>query len=315
MVPVSGLLGWAVAAGVALGLGGWSLLSLVPRLARPTLTERLAPYLTDVSESARGMATRTAIDPLPVYAAFLRPVLALIGSVLGRLFGGPERTARRLRQAGSSLTVERYRAEQLLWLAGGLVVGAVLTVLLSQARTVTAGASLLVVPLAAGAAVAFRDWLLSRQTRQRLAQISAELPTLLEFLTLSLSAGEGIFDSVSRVARISSGQLSRELGFVVAEVHAGISFPDALTGLARELQLPALARAVDQIVAALEHGSPLAEVLRAQAQDSRDEARRDLLEAAGKKEVTMLVPLVFLILPTTIAFAIFPGILVLQTGF
>jgi tight adherence protein C len=29
----------------------------------------------------------------------------------------------------------------------------------------------------------------------------------------------------------------------------------------------------------------------------------------------MLIPLVFLILPTTIAFAIFPGIFVLQMGF
>jgi tight adherence protein C len=29
----------------------------------------------------------------------------------------------------------------------------------------------------------------------------------------------------------------------------------------------------------------------------------------------MVVPLVFLILPTTVAFAIFPGIMVLQLGF
>ena len=29
----------------------------------------------------------------------------------------------------------------------------------------------------------------------------------------------------------------------------------------------------------------------------------------------MLVPLIFLILPVTIAFALFPGFLVLQTGF
>ena len=41
-------------------------------------------------------------------------------------------------------------------------------------------------------------------------------------------------------------------------------------------------------------------MLRAQAQDSREEGKRHLLEAAGKKEVAMLVPLVFLILPVTI---------------
>jgi len=68
------------------------------------------------------------------------------------------------------------------------------------------------------------------------------------------------------------------------------------------------------VTGALDRGTPIVEVLRAQAQDSRDEAKRQLLELAGKKEVAMLVPVVFLILPITIAFAIFPGILVLQMG-
>jgi tight adherence protein C len=71
---------------------------------------------------------------------------------------------------------------------------------------------------------------------------------------------------------------------------------------------------VEQVVGALDRGTPIVEVLRAQAQDSRDDAKRQLLETAGKKEVAMLVPLVFLILPITVAFAIFPGILVLQMG-
>jgi tight adherence protein C len=79
--------------------------------------------------------------------------------------------------------------------------------------------------------------------------------------------------------------------------------------------LPALTRAVDQLVGALERGTPLVGVFRSQAHDSRDDAKRQLIEAAGRKEVAMLVPLVFLILPVTIAFAIFPGILVLQLGF
>jgi tight adherence protein C len=35
----------------------------------------------------------------------------------------------------------------------------------------------------------------------------------------------------------------------------------------------------------------------------------------GKYPNSMLVPLVFLILPVTVAFAIFPGVMVLQLGF
>jgi tight adherence protein C len=98
-------------------------------------------------------------------------------------------------------------------------------------------------------------------------------------------------------------------------VASGLPLGSTLTTLARELQLPAFTRAVDQITGALERGTPLADVLRAQAQDSRDDAKRALLEVSGKKEVAMLVPVVFLILPTTVLFAIFPGIFVLQVGF
>jgi tight adherence protein C len=79
--------------------------------------------------------------------------------------------------------------------------------------------------------------------------------------------------------------------------------------------MPPLTRAIEQITGALERGTPLAEVLRAQAQDAREGAKRELLETSGKKEVAMMVPLVFLILPITIAIAIFPGLFVLQLGF
>ena len=66
---------------------------------------------------------------------------------------------------------------------------------------------------------------------------------------------------------------------------------------------------------ALERGTPLSQTLQAQAVDARDAAKRELLEAAGKKEISMLVPLVFGLLPTTVAFALWPGIYVLQVGF
>lgn len=62
----------------------------------------------------------------------------------------------------------------------------------------------------------------------------------------------------------------------------------------------------------VERGTPLADVLRAQAQDVREAARRALMEAGGRKEVAMMVPVVFLILPVTVVFAVFPSIAVLS---
>ena len=68
-----------------------------------------------------------------------------------------------------------------------------------------------------------------------------------------------------------------------------------------------LRRFVDGVVIAVQRGTPLADVLRAQAQDVREEGRRALMEAGGRKEIAMMVPVVFLILPVTVLFAVFPG--------
>jgi tight adherence protein C len=62
---------------------------------------------------------------------------------------------------------------------------------------------------------------------------------------------------------------------------------------------------------AVERGTPLADVLRAQAMDVREAGRRRLLEIGGRKEIAMMVPVVFLILPVTVVFALYPGFVTL----
>jgi tight adherence protein C len=81
----------------------------------------------------------------------------------------------------------------------------------------------------------------------------------------------------------------------------------ALDGLSARTGLPALARFVDGVAVAVERGTPLADVLRAQAVDVREAGKRSLLEAGGRKEIAMMVPVVFLVLPVTVVFALFPG--------
>ena len=63
---------------------------------------------------------------------------------------------------------------------------------------------------------------------------------------------------------------------------------------------------------AVERGTPLADVLRAQAQDVREAGRRELMETGGRKEIAMMVPVVFLVLPVTVVFAVYPGLAVLS---
>jgi tight adherence protein C len=300
---------------MALGVGLWSLVSAVPRLSRPRLIHRVAPYLVDVSAGARELVARRPANPLPLFGAVFTPVFTRARSLLASALGGAGRIELRLRQAGSRHTLEAFRSRQLVAVLCGMGAGVLADFALLRVRDQPLLLQLAVVVMGGIAGVLIVDWMLQHAAKARVARMTSELPTVLEFLTLSLSAGEGILDALRRVARIGRGELAGELSTVLTAVNTGLPLASSLGSLADGLELPAFSRCALQIIGALERGTPLAEVLRAQAQDARDDAKRQLLETAGKKEVAMMVPLVFLILPMTIVFAIFPGFFVLQFGF
>lgn len=303
----------ALLLGGMLGLGLWSLVAAVPRIGAPRLTERIAPYLTDVSEQARRQTARRLTEPLPVLNRMIGPVLETTVSALDRVLGGNESIRRWLGQIGESGTVRGFRTQQVWWGLAGVGLGCVAAVVLHGRMPSFVAWTLPVVAGAAG--VIAREYLLRSRARRRVGQICEETPTVLEFISMTLAAGEGLVDAIRRVSHVGSGGLCEELRTVVIDTSAGTPVAEALTACARRVGAPPLTRAVDQMCAALDKGSPIAEVLRAQAADAREERKRRLLESAGKKEVAMLFPLVLLILPLSIAFALLPGLFVLRAGF
>ena len=301
----------AVLLGGVLGAGLILVVSALPRWRALPLQRRIAPHVRDVvpDEMLPAGSIPTA-GVLPVSAPGLK---ARAQALFERALGGGEQLRRRVVQAGLDLEASSFRARQLGWGLAGLGIGAALVVLIVILGRWTPP-TLLLPALAAAAAVALYDAQLSARVRSRRARLSEELPTTLEFLALCLSAGEPLFDAVRRVSEIGTGELMAELRRVVLAVRTGSALADALSEMASTAQLPALSRAVDQLIAALEHGAPLAVVLHAQADDAREEAKRQLLEQAGRKEIAMMLPLVFLILPISVLFAVYPGLFVLRLG-
>jgi tight adherence protein C len=161
----------------------------------------------------------------------------------------------------------------------------------------------------------FRDFWLGAQIRRRESKMMAEFPGLAELMALAVSAGESATGALDRVCRSAKGELTKEFTKVLTETRAGKPLIQALQEFSARTDLAPLVRFVDGIVVAVERGTPLADVLRAQAQDVRDTAKRDLMETAGKKEIAMMVPLVFGVLPLTVVFAVFPGIAAINLGF
>jgi len=314
VVPVTPLLGAALLAGLGLGTGLWMLVSTAPRLGRPRLVTRLAPYLVDVSAEARAMTDARRSDPLPVIGALLAPAAEAARGVLDAVLGGELVIRTRLRQSGSALTVAGHRTRQLFGALLGAAAGIVIAIAVARDGVPFVPAALGGIVAGGIGGITIVDALLAHAARRRSARIAEEFPTVVEFLALSVSAGESILEALRRVARTGSGELAGELDRVVQRSAAGQPLVVALAELRDDLAVPAVGRLIDQVLAALERGTPLADVLRAHALDARDESKRRLLEAAGTREVAMLVPLVFLILPVTVLFAVWPGLMVLQLG-
>jgi tight adherence protein C len=160
-----------------------------------------------------------------------------------------------------------------------------------------------------------RDWYLGEQTTRRSKRILNQFPTIAELMALAVAAGESTVGSIERVARTSRGALSEEFSLTLAHVRAGATLAGALSDMSDRIQLTAMTRFVDAIIVASERGTPIAAVMRAQAQDVRDAAKRELMETAGKKEIGMMVPIVFGILPLTIVFAVYPGLSLIDMNY
>jgi tight adherence protein C len=161
--------------------------------------------------------------------------------------------------------------------------------------------------LSAVAGVIWRDNRLTAQVRSHEDQVLAELPVIAELLALAVAAGEGPVAALERVVRRSNGALSRDLARVLADIRTGRPVAGAFDAFASRTGLPVVARFADGIAVAVERGTPLADVLHAQAGDVREARRRALIESGARREIAMMVPVVFLVLPTTIIFAFWPG--------
>lgn len=307
----------SAATGVGLGLlaGGGAYLALLgtPAARRPTLDDRLGPYLRDTPRQSRLLAQRQSLTPFPTVERLLGPVLGDLVELVEKGVGGVGTVRRRLDTLGGGTTVEQFRAEQVVWGAIGLAVALGLAVLSLAGGPGPGPVGLLglAVVLSLGGVLA-RDRYLSTQVTRREERMLEEFPTVAELLALAVSAGEGPVGALERVHRISVGELSRELGRALGEARAGATLVQALENVARRTSLAPLARFVDGVSIAVERGTPLADVLRAQAVDVREAGKRQLLESAGRKEIGMMAPVVFFVLPITVLFALFPGVRDLQ---
>jgi tight adherence protein C len=299
---MSEVIGWPLLAGVGLLL----LLTSQP-LGRPTpnLASRLAalrpdPHPPQPPATAYASATleRLLVPPLEAAGRLLLHIAQLAGIPTGRL-------ARRLRLAGEPGGPALHAGHKLL---GGLV-GLGLLPLLNQLGITPFGPWPAWLWLAGGAAgFTAPDAALARRAAQRRRELLAGLGAATEFLALAVSAGCGLEQALAEAASSGSGpfftQLSHRLALARLQGQQGV---DAITQLAADLDLPELAALAGALQAGAHQGTPVLQTLRAQATAARERRRLGLLEAGERAQVTMIIPVAALILPSFFLVILWPA--------
>ncbi|MCY7402034.1 MAG: type II secretion system F family protein [Nocardioides sp.] len=306
-------LGWGMLLGAVAGVGLVLVVLRIAVLGRPQLSIRVLPYVRDVPRRDAGPALHTlSSSPTTAAAGIFGPLLRSAAELVERVLGGSSSVRRRLQRAGLDRTVQDFRMEQVVWGLAGFAVMAAIGLVRTIGGSGDPVSALVLCALGFGFGVLMRDNRLSAQVKERERQILVEFPTVAELLALSVAAGESPVSALDRVVRRSHGALSVDLAQVLARIRTGEPVGQAFESLAQTTGLPIVARFATGITVAMERGTPLSDVLHAQAADVREAGRRLLIETAARKEIAMMAPVVFLVLPVTILFSFYPGVLGLR---
>jgi tight adherence protein C len=109
--------------------------------------------------------------------------------------------------------------------------------------------------------------------------------------------------------------LGSELTFTLQAIELGGDLESELIDLSRRVPHRQVSEFCSKLNLALRRGTPLTKVLAEQAESVRGEILNQLTKQAGKNETRMLIPLVFLILPVTVLFAIYPSLKLLNIAY
>jgi tight adherence protein C len=290
------------------GAGAWLALLGFVAVRKGAFEARVLHALKDMTDVV-GVAPDATAGPV---RQLLGPTVRGAAARLEGILGGAASIRRRLDRAGLELSVHDFRVQQVVWGAASLAVGAAATILVALRSPERLAPMAVLTVVAAAVGVLARENRLTAQVRAHEARVLAELPAVAELLALAVAAGESPVAALERVVSRSRGALAGELGRVLAEIRTGTPVAQAFDGYSARTGVPVVSRFASGIAVAVERGTPLADVLHAQAADVREAQRRALIESGARREVAMMVPVVFLVLPTTVLFAFWPGMVGLR---
>jgi tight adherence protein C len=198
------------------------------------------------------------------------------------------------------LTQAGYRRDEALTIFFGIRVLFALGLFMFFSTSIIARPNMTMALAGLGAGYVLPGMVLARLAKRRAHKIRLSLADALDLLVVSVEAGLGLDQAMSRVAaelNFAYPQLSEELRLINLELRAGKPRAEALRNLADRTGVDDLSSLVTMLIQTDKFGTSVAQSLRVYSETLRTKRRQRAEEAAAKTGVKMVFPLVFCIFP------------------
>lgn len=289
--------------GVAVSLAVWGLLDIMFSEARRVerRLEAIGAFTPDSISEAEPLAA-------PFRERIILPTLQTITTRIRSI--APKdyyrNVGQKIASAGisSSTTPDKIVLMKVILAVVGAILGPLIASLNGQSLLVVVGAG-----FAGFAGFSYLpDLYLSNLAMKRRDQIVMDLPDMLDMLTISVQAGLGFDQAVTRYVAYSEGPLPYEFNVALSEMRAGKTRREALRAMADRVGVRELRAFVMAIVQADIFGVSISDVLRVQSHELRSKRRARAEELAQAAPGKMAFPTMGCILPATVLTVLAPAV-------
>jgi Flp pilus assembly protein TadB len=146
------------------------------------------------------------------------------------------------------------------------------------------------------------------RSQMNYSELNQELAKILQMLAIMISAGESPVTALRYISQRSSGKLALLIKTSLGNYEQNGNLYKTLEFVSSATNSAQVRRLLNAVRISAERGSPMLDTLQNQVRSLNKEIKVNLLNRAGKSEIALLIPVVFLILPTSILFAVWPSI-------